>query len=187
MYLGKTVTQAGDLLPEIKRRIALEWAAFSKVANIMKSRKASMNVKRKVHNEYVLPVMVYGCETWALKKAHMELLSVAQRKMERIMLGITLRDHKRNTSIRHQTRVNDIIDVTKTGIHGWVGHIARFKDNRWTKRATEWTPREWTRWQGRPKTRWRDSLIRHLGPAWPRIARDRRLWRQFREGFLLAE
>ena len=42
----------------------------------MKSRKASMSVKRKVHNEYVLPVMVYGSETWALKKAHMELLSV---------------------------------------------------------------------------------------------------------------
>ena len=49
MYLGRTVTQAGDLLPEIKRRIALGWGAFSKVANIMKSRKASMNVKRKVH------------------------------------------------------------------------------------------------------------------------------------------
>ena len=79
MYLGKTVTQAGDLLPGIKRRIALGWAAFSKVTNIMKSRKASMTVKRKVHKEYVLSVMVYGSEAWALKKAHMELLSVAQR------------------------------------------------------------------------------------------------------------
>ena len=29
VYLGKTVTQAGDLLPEIKRRIALGWAAFT--------------------------------------------------------------------------------------------------------------------------------------------------------------
>ena len=142
----------------------------------MKSRKASMNVKSKVHNEYVLPVMVYGSETWALKKAHMELLSVTQRKMEHI----TLRDHKRNIWIRHQTGVNDIIDVIKKGIHGWAGQIARFKDNRWTKRVTEWTSREWTRRQG-------DSLIRHLGPAWPRIARDRRLWRQFREWFLLTE
>ena len=87
----------------------------------------------------VLPV--YGSETWALKKAHMELLSVAQCKMERIILGITLRDHKRNTWIRHQTGVNDIIDVIKKGIHGWAGHIARFNDNRWTKRVTEWTPR----------------------------------------------
>ena len=70
VYLGKTVTQAGDLLPEIKRRIALGWAAFRKVGNIMKSRKACMNIKRKVHNEYVLPVMMYGSETWALKNAH---------------------------------------------------------------------------------------------------------------------
>ena len=96
----------------------------------MKSRKASMNIKRKVHNEYVLPVMVYGSETWSLKKAHMELLSVAQRKMERIMLGITLRDHKRNIWTRHQTGVNDIVDVINKEICGWAEHIARFKDNR---------------------------------------------------------
>ena len=95
--VGKTVTHAGDLLPEIKRRIALGWAAFSKVANIMKSTKASMKIKRKIHHEYVLPVMLYRSETLAQKKAHVELLSVAQRKMERIMLDITLRDHNRNT------------------------------------------------------------------------------------------
>ena len=107
VYHGKTVTQAGDLLPEIKKRIAVGWATFSKVANIMKSMKASMNKKRKVHNEYVVPVKCvgpYGSETWALKKAHMELLSVAQRKMERIILGITLRDHNRNTWILYNTR-----------------------------------------------------------------------------------
>ena len=53
VYIGKTVTQAGDLPPEIKRRIALGWAAFSKVANIMKSRTACMNVTRKIHNEFI--------------------------------------------------------------------------------------------------------------------------------------
>ena len=95
--------------------------------------------------------MVYDSETWAMKKPHMELLSVTQRKMERIMLGITLRGHKRNTWIRHQTGVYDNIYVIKTGIHGWAGYIARFKDNRWTKRVPEWKPREWTRRQGRPK------------------------------------
>ena len=40
-------------------------------------------------------------------------------------------------------------------------------------------------------TSYRDAIgapcIRALGPAWIRIARDRRLWRQFREGFLLTE
>ena len=104
----------------------------------------------------------------------------------RIIL-LLLCDHKRNASIRHQTGVNDVIDAIKKGIHGWAGHIARFNDNRWNKRVTEWTPREWTRRQGRPKTRWRDNLIRHMGPAWPRIARDRRLWKLFRKGFRLIE
>ena len=61
----------------------------------------SMKINRNVHNDCMLPVTVYASETWAPKKAHMELLSVAQRNMERIMLCITLRDHKRNTWIRH--------------------------------------------------------------------------------------
>ena len=95
--------------------------------------------------------------------------------------------HYNKNKIPNQTDVNDIIDIIKKGLHGWAGHIARFNDNRWTIRVTEWTPREWTRRQGRPKKRWRDNLIRHLGPAWPRIARDRFLGKQFREGFLLTE
>ena len=65
----------------------------------MKSRKASMNVKRKAHNEYVLPVMVYGSETWALKKAGTIVSRTAQNGAHHA---------------RHQTGVNYIIDVIKT-------------------------------------------------------------------------
>ena len=63
----------------------------------MRSRKASMQIKKKVFNEYVLPVMTYGSETWALTTAQMDALAVAQSKMERIMLSITLRDQRHNT------------------------------------------------------------------------------------------
>ena len=78
-----------------------------------------------------LPVMVYGSETWALKKAHMELqLSVAQRKMERIMLSITLRDHRRNTWIRHQTCVNYIICNGPTSL----SNAVKVQSNQSTKR-----------------------------------------------------
>ena len=80
VYLGKTVSWDGDLMPEIKRRITLGWAALNKVDNIMKSRKARMQIKKKVFNEYVLPVMTYGSETWASTTAQMDALAVAQRK-----------------------------------------------------------------------------------------------------------
>ena len=78
------------------------------------------NVKRKVRNEYVLQVMVYGSETWALKKAHVELYCQSHSAKWSASAS-----PKRNTWIRHQTGVNDIIDVIKTGIHGWAGQYFR--------------------------------------------------------------
>ena len=59
----------------------------------------------------------------------------------------------------------------------WAGHIAWLPDNRWTIRATEKTPRDWIRKQGRPKTHRKDNLTKHLGPPRSRLAKDRYLWR----------
>lgn len=177
VYLGRLLTPDGDLTSEIKRRITRGWAAFGKMDDIMRSKKASRKLKRKILNEYILPAMIYGCETWALTAVHKEMLSVAQRKMERIMLGITLRHRKRNTWIRQQTGVTDIIDAINSSRHRWAGHVSRFQDNRWTIRATEWTPREWKRPRGRPRVRWKDDLISHLGHTWSRLAKDRQKWK----------
>ena len=68
------------------------WVAFGKVNNIMKSRNASMKAKKKILHEYVLPMMTYGNETWALNKAIEEMVVVAQIEMECIMLGILHKD-----------------------------------------------------------------------------------------------
>ena len=67
----------------------------------------------------------------------MDELAVAQRKMEHIMLGITLRGRKRNSWIRQETSVSDIINAIRKAKHRWAGHISRLSDNRWTIRATE--------------------------------------------------
>ena len=131
VYLDKTVARDGDLMPEIKRRIALGCVAFGKVDNIMRGRKAGMKIKREVLNEYVISVMTYGSETWALTTAQVNALAVAQRKMERIMLGVTLRDRKHNTWIRQQTGVTDITDTIKKSKHQLARHVARLQDNRW--------------------------------------------------------
>ena len=49
-------------MTEIKR-ITLGWAAFSKFKDIIYNRKSSMKIKRKIHKEFILPSMTYGCET----------------------------------------------------------------------------------------------------------------------------
>ena len=43
--------------------------------------------------------------------------------------------------------------------------------NRWTIKATEWIPRDWTRKQGHPKRRWKDDLTGQIAPLWSRLAK----------------
>ena len=63
----------------------------------MRDKNVPMRLKRKAFNECVLPVMTYGCETWSLSNTQLEKLITTQRKMERIMVGVTLKDRKSTT------------------------------------------------------------------------------------------
>ena len=56
----------------------------------------------------------------------------------------------------------------------WAGHIARMKDNRWTKRCTEWQPKRGKRSRVRPCRRLQDDITRKEGTTWNRKAIDRR-------------
>ena len=97
---------------------------FGKNRDIFKS-KMPICLKRKIYNQCVIPAMTYGCETWKLTKQAENLLRVAQKAMERAMLGITLRDRKRSTWIREKTKVKDIIQVLKQQKLRLAGHQGR--------------------------------------------------------------
>ena len=187
VYLGQMVTKDHDQIQEMKRRIGQGWSAFCKPDNIMRDKNVPMRLKRKVFNECILPVMTYGCETWSLSNTQLEKLVTTQRKMERIMIGVTLKDRKSTEWIRKQSGLTDIIRSIRESKHRWAGHVARRRDNRLTIRITEWIPHGNKRPRGRPRTRWCDDLIQYVGPTWSHIARDRKLWQACREGFLLRE
>jgi len=54
-------------------------------------------------------------QTWKLTKQTENLLKIAQRAMEKAMLGITQRDRKRSTWVREKTRVKGIIQKNRNG------------------------------------------------------------------------
>lgn len=89
----------------------LGWAALGSVYNIMRSPMLRIKTGESVFNEYVQPVMTYGNETQAFNTTTFEALAAAQRKIERLMFGITLRYKESNPWIRQQTGVKDIIDT----------------------------------------------------------------------------
>ncbi|KAI5708080.1 hypothetical protein M8J77_016020 [Diaphorina citri] len=125
----------------------------------------------------ILPVLTYGTETLALTKEQSRKLKVCQRRMERSILGISLRDRIRNTEIRRRTGVKDVGEEVWMKKWQWAGHVARMNPEKWTKLCYEWYPRDGVRRAGRPTTRWRDSLHKAVGPLWTHEAQNREHWK----------
>ena len=64
-----------------------------------------MKVTEKVYKTDVRPAMMYGAETWAVKKAQEKKLDVAEMRMLRWMSGVTKLDRIRNESIEKRRRI----------------------------------------------------------------------------------
>lgn len=184
IYLGHCLSFGGEhRTKEIMRRKQLGWAAFGKLEDIFRDRKMPQCLKTKLFNQCVLPTMTYGAEAWTLTKETVHKMRVAQRAMERAMLGISLLDRVRNTEIRRRTKVVDIGDRIAKLKWRWAGHLARFGDGRWCKALTEWWPMESTRSRGRPLARWVDDIEAIEGKTWMKTAQCRLEWRLREEAY----
>ncbi|GFR63859.1 endonuclease-reverse transcriptase [Elysia marginata] len=96
--------------------------------------------------------MTCGCQTWSLTKIIGNKLKVAQRAMERKILGIKIKDKIPCKNIRQQTHTKDVVLFAERQKWDWAGHVARMADNRWTKRAMVWQPRIGKRSRGKGET-----------------------------------
>jgi hypothetical protein len=65
-YLGTTVTNKNLVQEEIKRRLNSGNACYNSVQNILSSRLLLRNLKIRIFKTIILPVVLYGCETWSL-------------------------------------------------------------------------------------------------------------------------
>jgi hypothetical protein len=65
-YLGMTATNHNLIQEEIKRRLNSGNACYHLVQNLLSSRLLSKNVKVRIYKTIILPVVLYGCETWSL-------------------------------------------------------------------------------------------------------------------------
>jgi len=65
-YLGTTLTNLNSIPEEIKSRPRLGNACYHSAQNLLSSRLLFKNVKIKIYKTIILPVVLYGCETWSL-------------------------------------------------------------------------------------------------------------------------
>ena len=68
-FLGSKITADGDCSHEIKRRLLLETKAMTNLDTILKSRDITLPTKGRLVKAMVFPAVMYGCESWTVKKA----------------------------------------------------------------------------------------------------------------------
>ena len=69
IFLGSKITADGDCSHEIKRHLLLGKRAKTNLHSILKSRDITLPTKVRLVKTIVFPVVMYGCESWTIKKA----------------------------------------------------------------------------------------------------------------------
>ena len=69
IFLGSKITADGDCSHEIKRRLLLGRKVMTNLNSILKSRDVTLPTKIHLVEAMVFPVVMYGCESWTVKKA----------------------------------------------------------------------------------------------------------------------
>ena len=69
IFLGSKINADGDCTHEMKRCLPLRMKVMTNLDSILKSRDISLSTKVRLVDAMVFPVVMYGCECWAVKKA----------------------------------------------------------------------------------------------------------------------
>ena len=69
IFFGSKITADGDCRHEIRGRLSLGRKAMTNLDSILKSRDITLLTKVQIIKAMVFPVVMYGCESWTIKKA----------------------------------------------------------------------------------------------------------------------
>ena len=187
-YLGSLVQEKRIASTnEVHSRIGQATAAFASLKwCIWKKGNISTKTKIRLYRTLILPILLYGSETWTLLKTDINKLEAFQMRCLRQILGVSIRDHYQNEIIRmrcdQQRTIEEQIQKQR---QQWFGHICRMSTHRlpyrllWRKR-----PQSWRVQRSAPKKTWlknveEDLKSQRLSIDEARvIAGDRQEWRR---------
>ncbi|KAJ4428380.1 hypothetical protein ANN_24399 [Periplaneta americana] len=189
-YLGATVTNINDTQEEIKHRINMGNACYYSVEKLLSSSLLSKNLKVRIYKTVILPVVLYGCETWTLTLREEHRLRVFENEVLRKIFGAKRDEVTGEWRKLHNIELYafysspDIIRKIKSRRLRWAGHVARMDESRNSYRVLVARP-EGKRPLGWPRRRWEDNIkmdLREVGyddRDWINLAQDRDQWRAY--------
>ena len=158
VFSGSKITADGDCSHEIKRCLLLGRKAMSNLDSILKNRDVTLLTKIRLVKAMVFPVVMYGCESWTIKKAECQRIDAWIVMFKRRLLeSLGLQGHQTSQSSRKST----------LNIY-WKDWCWSWNSNTWAPWYEELTPwkRPWCwerlnegrRRSGRQRIRWLDGI-----------------------------
>jgi hypothetical protein len=126
-YLGSILTNDGRCTCEIKSRISMAKAAFSRRKTLFTS-KLDLNLRKKLVKCYIWGMALYGAETWTLRAADQKYLESFEMWCWQRIEKISWTDHVRNKEILLRVKEQrNILHEIRKGKANWLGHVVRRK------------------------------------------------------------
>ena len=99
VFLGSKITADGDCSHEIKRRLLLGRKVMTNLDSILRSRDITLPTKVRLVKAMVFPVVMYGCESWTIRKAEHQRIDAFELWCWRRLLRVPWTARRSNQSI----------------------------------------------------------------------------------------
>lgn len=179
-YLGSTITDKAECGKEIKIRIAQAKTAFGKMRKILTNLSMNMNLRLRLMKCYVWSTLLYGSETWTMKKDMKKRLEAMEMWILRRMMRIPWTARITNEEVMRRAGVQRELmkEIRKRQLH-FLGHALRAEG---LERECLLGKIEGTRARGRQRIKFMDAILMELGDGrrvvdLVRLADDRQRWR----------
>ncbi len=88
-YLGSTITATGGCETDVKCRIKAAWCKWKELSGVVCDKRMPIWLKGKVYKTMIRPVLMYGSETWPLRRKEEQLIQRTEMRMLRWITGET--------------------------------------------------------------------------------------------------
>ena len=182
-YLGSIVQDDCGMDTEINSRICKASSAFQSLSRILwHQRKIQTRTKVRVLNSVILPTLLYGLESSVLLEPSVRRLESFVVRCLRIILGISVRQKKRHTTIRKMAKQQRISSILTQRRLRFLGHLSRMSEDRLPKQLLVSAPAGGKRTAGGQKRRWSDLVSNdlkqcNLSKSWREQSQERDSWR----------
>ena len=130
IFWGSKITADGDCSHEIKRRLLLGRKVMTNLDSILKSRGITLPTKVHLVKAMVFPVVIYGFESWTLKKAEHQIIDTFDLWCWRRILRVPWTAKRSNQSILKEISPGCSLDVLMLKLKlQYFGHLMRRTDS----------------------------------------------------------